>query len=304
MKTALLITNGFLISKKFDEIYGFLSRAAASRGVRILHMKNNELILPAHDAEGLKSCVEYCVKRKYPDITDIDFIIFWDKDLLLAESLETAGFKLYNSFSSIRDCDNKALTYNRLRMGGLPLIPTIFAPMTYSNIGYVDTDFLKQVGEQLGFPLVIKECCGSFGMQVYLANDLNEAADITKKHGFVPLLYQKFISYRKGTDIRINMVGQNAAASMLRSNPSDFRANITIGGHMEKYEPSDFELTISRHAVRLLGLDFGGVDIIMDKDGMRYICEVNSNAHFKNIYDLTGVDVAEHIIDHILKMER
>ncbi len=300
MKTALLITNGFLISKKFDEIYGFLENAAGSRDVRLLHMKNNEMIFPAENAGDIRPHVMNLIRKKYPDVSDIEFIIFWDKDLFLAENLEAAGFKLYNSCRAIRDCDNKALTYNRLRTGGLPLVPTIYAPMTYSNIGYEDTCFLKEVGEQLGFPLIIKECCGSFGMQVYLARDLKEAESITRLHQNVPLLYQKYISYKTGTDIRINMVADMPVASMLRRNPDDYRANITIGGHMEKYDPSEYEISLARKAVGILGLDFGGVDLLIGENGARYICEVNSNAHFKNIYDLTGIDTAQYIIEHIM----
>jgi len=37
------------------------------------------------------------------------------------------------------------------------------------------------------------------------------------------------------------------------------------------------------------------------KEGEPVLCEVNSNAHFKNIYDCTGVNVAESILDYIVK---
>jgi glutathione synthase/RimK-type ligase-like ATP-grasp enzyme len=31
------------------------------------------------------------------------------------------------------------------------------------------------------------------------------------------------------------------------------------------------------------------------------VCEVNSNAHFKSIYDCTGVNAADEIIAHIIR---
>ena len=52
---------------------------------------------------------------------------------------------------------------------------------------------------------------------------------------------------------------------------------------------------------RELNLDFAGVDIMFGKEGEPVLCEVNSNAHFKNIYDCTGVNVAESILDYIVK---
>lgn len=33
------------------------------------------------------------------------------------------------------------------------------------------------------------------------------------------------------------------------------------------------------------------------------VCEVNSNAHFKNIFDCTGVNVADEIMDYIVKRQ-
>ena len=31
------------------------------------------------------------------------------------------------------------------------------------------------------------------------------------------------------------------------------------------------------------------------------VCEVNSNAHFKNIYDCTGINVADRIMNYLLE---
>ena len=87
---------------------------------------------------------------------------------------------------------------------------------------------------------------------------------------------------------------------MLRFNPNDFRANITNGGQMFNYEPSEEEVEMAREVMEHLGLDFAGVDILFGEKGP-ILCEVNSNAHFKNIYDCTGVNVAECIVEYIEK---
>jgi glutathione synthase/RimK-type ligase-like ATP-grasp enzyme len=55
-------------------------------------------------------------------------------------------------------------------------------------------------------------------------------------------------------------------------------------------------------ACRALGLDFGGVDILFGPNEMPILCEVNSNAHFKNLYDCTGVNAAEDIMEYIQKV--
>ena len=87
--------------------------------------------------------------------------------------------------------------------------------------------------------------------------------------------------------------------AMERINENDFRANITNGGRMKKYAPTKEQREMVLLVCRELHLDFAGVDILFGKEGEPILCEVNSNAHFKNIYDCTGVNVADHIIQYI-----
>ena len=96
------------------------------------------------------------------------------------------------------------------------------------------------------------------------------------------------------------MVGNQAVASMLRYNNNDFRANITNGGSMKNYTPTEEEIAVAQKVCKTLNLDFGGVDILFGKNGP-IVCEVNSNAHFKNIFDCTGVNVADYIGEYIEK---
>lgn len=278
--TGWLIINGFLNSSKFNEIYSWLKIAFEKRGHIIDVYTNSEL----------SDIYEIEVKP--------DFVIFWDKDIPLAKRLEKMGLRLFNSSSVIENCDNKALTYIALS-GEVDMPETIIAPMTYRNIGYNNMDFVKKAVVRLGLPLIIKECYGSFGQQVYMANSLEEAVGIVENTR-EPLIFQEFISESRGRDVRINMVGDVAVASMLRYNQNDFRANITNGGNMESYNPGSAEIDIAKRACRVLGLDFGGVDILFSKKGP-LVCEVNSNAHFKNIYDCTGVNVAEYIAEYVEK---
>lgn len=278
--TGWLVINGFLHSNKFNEIYSWLKTAFEKKGHTINVYTNIELA----------------------NITKIenkpDFVLFWDKDIPLAKRLEKMGLRLFNSATAIENCDNKALTYIELK-GIVKMPKTIIAPMTYRNIGYNNTDFVKNSINTLGLPVVIKECFGSFGQQVYLAESYEKAIDIVKNTN-EPLIFQEFIAESKGKDIRINMVGNNAVASMLRYNDNDFRANITNGGSMKNYTPTEKEIEIAQKVCKALNLDFGGVDILFGKNGP-IVCEVNSNAHFKNIYDCTGVNVADYIGDYIEK---
>jgi len=43
------------------------------------------------------------------------------------------------------------------------------------------------------------------------------------------------------------------------------------------------------------------VDLLFGQDNEPILCEVNSNAHIKNIYLCTGINVAEDLLKYIMK---
>ncbi len=280
---AWLVVNGFLQTAKYSEINSWLLQAADKMNISIRLYKNTELIFP-----------EKCVAEDKPD-----FVIFWDKDIRLAKRLEDCGLKLFNRASAIEKCDDKALTYMELCKTGILMPETIIAPMAFSGIGYADLSFMEMVENRLGYPMVVKEAFGSFGAQVYLCNSREEVNNVLSGVNGRPVIFQEYISDSTGRDIRINIVGGKAVATMLRYNPNDFRANISNGGSMSSYTPTPEQITMAVKACQYLKLDFAGVDILFGKNDTPVLCEVNSNAHFKSIYQCTGINVAEEIINHI-----
>lgn len=284
-----LIVNEFLQSKKFDEIHSWLLQAAKRQDIDLVLKTNASLMIElpagADDAAGMEKP---------------DFILFWDKDVKLAWHLEELGFPVFNRSRAIEICDNKAITHLTLMHAGIRMPRTIIAPMTFDNIGYTNLEFVRTAAGRLGFPMVIKECFGSFGQQVYLVRNYNELADIISKTGSRPILFQEYIAASAGRDIRLQVVGNRVIASIIRHSVNgDFRANLTLGGRMEQYRPTEEQCRLALECCRIIGLDFAGVDILFGENDEPIVCEVNSNAHFKNIYDCTGVNAADAIIEHI-----
>ncbi len=287
MKQGWLVVNHFLQTEKFTDLYSRLAEGARQVGMK-LTLKTGCELLQTVEGEFLFS------REALPD-----FVLFWDKDIRLATMLESRGVRLFNSAASIALCDDKSLTH--LTLAGKVAMPkTILSPMTYPNVGYTDLSFVEKAAEVLGFPMVIKECFGSFGAQVYLVNNPEEAEEKVKQLAGVPFLMQEFISSSAGRDVRLQVVGERVVAAMLRqSHSGDFRANITAGGTMAPWTPTQQQEKLAISVCRLLGLDFAGVDFLFGEDEAPVLCEVNSNAHFKNLYDCTGVDVAVHIMAYI-----
>ncbi len=122
----------------------------------------------------------------------------------------------------------------------------------------------------------------------------------TLELSFKQILFQEYIKESAGKDIRIHIVGGKFVGAVMRTNAQDFRANATNGGIMTMYIPTIEEITLAKNACLAIGLDFAGVDILFGKSGP-LICEINSNAHMKNFFNATGVDVVKKIFEHILK---
>ena len=228
-----------------------------------------------------------------------DFVLFWDKDVQLALQLENLGMRVFNSAQSILNCDDKGLTYILLSKAGVPVPKTIIAPKTFTNIGYPNVDFVEDVVRELGLPVVLKECFGSFGQQVYLLDTVEALKEKVRDLAGTPLLFQELIAESYGHDVRVNVVGGRVAASMHRmSTDGDFRSNLTRGGTMERWTATKEQAEIAIRATEVLGLDFSGVDVLFGKDGP-IVCEVNSNAHFKTTQACTGVNMADEIMRYI-----
>lgn len=288
--TGWLIVNGFLKSDKFDEIAQWLLDAAKRKSISMEIKGNGDVLV------SMKGDIELLNGRKQKP----DFVLFWDKDIRLAEAFQMNNIPIFNNARAIELCDDKSKMHLMLGKAGILTPKTIIAPMTYGNIGYTNLEFLEKVIEQLRLPIIVKECFGSFGQQVYLCKNKNELEGLLLQKGGVPLIFQEFIQSSFGKDLRLQVVGKEVVACMYRySENGDFRANITNGGKMELYSPSKEQISISLKCCEVLGLDFAGVDLLFGKQGEPIVCEVNSNGHFKNIYDCTNVNIADSILSYI-----
>ena len=287
---AALVTNEFVKSEKFEELFAMLNEAALKEGVELVRSSNAECF----EKLGLSDYEEH-------SLGDYDFILFWDKDVRLAGELERIGYRVFNSAEAIAACDDKSITYMRLKKAGVRQPLSFISPKKFHSDGLLPEAFLRSAGRKLSYPLVFKEVFGSFGDRVYLINDEEELFERARITGERAYMLQEFIESSKGRDIRLQVAGDKVCAAMLRYNDGDFRANITNGGSMKPYTPSEDEVKMALEACRALNLSFAGVDILFGEDGP-FLCEVNSNAHFKNLYDCTGINAAEHIIAHLRKI--
>lgn len=299
MVTGWLVVNYYLNNSRFDELYESFNNAAIKLGISLIKKTNSELlgeqvIGGANYQQGMADDCK--LEQNKPD-----FVLFWDKDVKLARMMESMGFKVYNSADAIECCDDKARTNIALAGSGIRMPKTFISPLTYFDEGLDGAEFVDNIESQLSYPMVIKECMGSFGEQVSLVYNREELLSMVKSKGKSPFIVQEFISTSTGRDVRIYVAGGEAKAAIMRYNEKDFRANYVEGAGMKAYTPTEAQIEMAVNVARILGLEFGGIDILFGEDDEPVFCEANSNAHFKKLYTVTGVDMAEEILKCMLE---
>ncbi len=285
MKICWIIYNGSLVNDKFLDQARLMAEAAEHLNIQPKIYKNYEIMMKLDEELQNKP----------------DFVIFLDKDILLATFLKNNGIPVFNDPEVIETCDNKAKQYIQLAKAKLPMPTTIIAPKVYPNFTIRNSGYFESVLETLGLPMIIKEGHGSFGMKVYLIHTEEEFFEKVEELRGVDFVFQQFIKSSRGRDIRVNVIGDDIVAAMYRHSETDFRANITNGGHAEKVVLTDSQKEVSIRAAKAVGAEFAGVDLLFGPNEEPIVCEVNAAAHIRNLYNVTGINVGVQFIEYILK---
>ena len=289
-----IIYNGFWNTAPSDPVRR-LAEAAKRRGVALTPSPNTAFVQQIAPTVAVS-----CGDRQ---LTSADFVIFWDKDTRLAQALEACGVRVYNSAAAVAACDDKSETHRLLASHGVPMPRTMLAPMAYTKVTEAVEPFLTAAECRLGYPMVVKECYGSFGEQVYLAENGEDLRRVVYQMDGRKFLLQEFVAASAGRDVRLYVIGDAVAASICRCSETDFRANVELGGTVTPHQPTQQEVALAMRCRQILGLDFCAVDLLYGSDGQPLVCEVNSNAYMKGLIAGTGVDVADGIVDYVLKKE-
>lgn len=256
-------------------------------GVKIDVIKSNEIIT---SIKGGNACVNHNL------LDGASFVIYLNKDRYQAELLQSAGYKLFNSYESIVNCDDKMLTFVKLVGNGVNMPYTISSPIMYSEND--DKLFLDKVESELGYPIIVKNVYGSMGRTVYKADNRSELDKYFVQLRMTPHIYQQAIK-PLGEDTRVIVVGGKVVGAIKRSSKTDFRSNVELGGTATAVTISDSVKNLCERVANILDLDYAGIDVLSDGK-TNYICEVNSNAFFSGMEKATGINIAYAYATHVL----
>ncbi len=228
-----------------------------------------------------------------------DFVLYLDKDIYLARLLEKAGYRLFNKADFIKMCDDKALTNIRCANEGIRMPLTITAPLVYTTSTNIHTEFLDDVINKLGFPMVVKRVYGSLGEGVFLVKDKKELENLYISICHSPIIFQKYMGNSNGYSIRVLIIDGKVFGVFRRKNSSDFRSNFgtTAGG--EKIENPQKYLDFAQDITNKLNIEYAGIDLLDDDNNEPILCEINSNAFFEEFEKVTGLNVAKAYLEMV-----
>lgn len=204
--------------------------------------------------------------------------------------LEAAGGRVVNPPRAIEAAIDKYLALARLHAAGLPVPRTVVCQTVDDALAGF---------ERLGRDVVVKPLFGSEGRGlVHLIDDglAERTFQLLVQLGAV-LYLQEFIAH-PGYDLRVLLIGKQTFA-MRRSNPADWRTNISRGASAEPIELTDELVEIARQAAGAIGAPLAGVDLLPGPDGKLYVIEVNAVPGWKGLARATGVDVATSVLEYL-----
>ncbi len=287
MKNGVILVNGYTDIAAIKHQVDRLKQEFSALSVNVTVIKSNEFHA-YFDGDKIVGDVKG------------DFCVYLDKDPYISFLLERTGVRLFNSHKAVFLCDDKMKTHAYLGGNGIKMPATLPAPLCYTDGAKIPESEISRIEKILGYPVIVKTCYGSRGEGVFKADDRGELVQLMQKLAHTPHLYQKFIAECAGRDIRAIVVGGKLVACMERKSDCDFRSNIELGGKGGIYAADNALKALCERVATLMGLDYCGIDILPAESGYT-VCEVNSNAFFRGIEQVTGINVARAYCEHIIR---
>lgn len=151
-----------------------------------------------------------------------------------------------------------------------------------------------------GTPAIVKLQQGAQGIGTMIAETPQAVTSLLETLWAMgqDIILQEYIAESKGRDYRALVVGGRVVAAMRRqAKKGEFRSNLHRGGLGVRVELPKRYRHAAIGAVKVMGLEVAGVDMLEGRDGPK-ILEINSSPGLEGIERTSGLDVAGAIIAH------
>ena len=217
------------------------------------------------------------------------------EQLLIKQNTKTFYQNFLRSQSEIDNVIRASILHQHSE---IPMPKTIFnLPQTKSQIKAT----IKAMG---GFPLIIKAAGKSHSigvMKIDSESSFNSIVDYLNTKENENYIIREFLDIP--TSARLIVLGNKVIDSIeYISKEKDFRSNAGEELIVRAKKFSDQVEKTAIKATHAMGVEFGGVDILVDpKNDKHYLLEVNFPCFFPRSQNTTGVDIAGQMVDYLLK---
>lgn len=263
-------------------------------------LKRREEILLRDKVEesGHEPIMVHEEETKFPKNYDLDVVLIrntsYFNSLYISKLFESQGIPTINSFETILESGDKI--FSTLKMEGNSKLPDW-------NVSF-DEETAVDASEDLGYPMVMKPVFGSWGRMVSKVNDRNAAEAIVghrkwMKNPLYSIYYNQDYVEKPDRDIRSYVIDGEYITAIYRENSDHWITNTARGGEATKCEDEEVK-EASLEAWGAFGEGALAIDLFESDEGM-IVNEVNPNMEFKNSQRVTGVDIAQKLVDYAIK---
>jgi len=208
----------------------------------------------------------------------------------ILHALREIGVPVYNDARAIERSVDKAMTSFLLHRAGVPTPPT----WACESQAHARAVLMRETAA--GYDVVVKPLFGSQGKGLLR---LKAGMDVPPAQDYGGVWYlQRFVPCAGDAyhDWRVLVVGGRAEAAMVRRG-TDWINNVAQGARCEPHVPDAALARIAENAAGAIGMDYAGVDVLLDRSGCLQVLEVNGIPAWKGLQSVSPGDIAQRLVD-------
>jgi len=222
----------------------------------------------------------------------LEEVVFY---LDILHALQELKILVYNNARAIERSVDKGMTSFLLHQAGISTPPTWVGNDVHKAYSFIRKELA------LGNKVVVKPLFGSQGKDLQL---ITKPEDITNFKVYNKIYYlQRFIDSgsTEAHDWRLFVIADQVISSMRRQG-EDWITNVATGAKCFPAVLDEAFTAMALSAINRVGMHYGGVDLMRDKDGQLWVTEVNSIPAWKGLQSVSQNKViAEIIVEDFLK---
>lgn len=214
----------------------------------------------------------------------------------ILHALKLLDIPVYNDARAIERTVDKAMTSFLLGRAGIPTPATWVVRCRDQALAIAAAEL------RAGQAIVSKPLFGSQGEGLKRYSHTDQLTELADSNGVFYL--QRFVGGNPNEphDWRVLVIDNKAVAAMRRCG-INWLNNVAQGARCEPARLDDLLLCrLAEDAVKVVGMNYAGVDIIRDSRGRYTVLEINSIPAWKGLQSVTELEIADLLADDFLRL--